>query len=546
MAKKTYTIYLAKPNLADFADLLSEGAREKLAARSTRVVEAPEFGDGSRLYVFIGEDSTPPWLRDLRQNFEIPGRIETRSSCALLIFRVSDRLFASSFAHGWMYLNEDNLEGDFGIRAAINAVDDGKLKRLDRANLGDAMRAVSHSPFQREFKSFGLDDALDLVRKIGGSTRMEATADSMTGSRGLRVSGDLTIEDLPELADEALEYYGSDAYTHTSFKVLDVVTPVTDRILIAALDESAAQSIRQGHDDFELGLPVHYEDDGAAYRFLGPGLRRRYPDLLLRNYCAAMGDRLAQLDTQTLRDHKIAAVYDDGRPEQRWSIRSALVGSATLNDARYAVNEGEWYRVDEPFRLSIEASFLDVIQDWEIQPVPLRKIYDQHGNGNYQSEASYNAERAVALGYLLLDLSSVEIPGIQRSGFEPCDILDIEGKRFIHVKKNSRRSNVLSHFFKQGGNSAQQFKRFPAAWTALYDLVLDRNGEHLANRLREVNENDDRKWTIEFWMADAPRANGNFNIPFFSKISLRDEALNLAAMSYNVVVRFIGLEPEAI
>jgi uncharacterized protein (TIGR04141 family) len=59
-----------------------------------------------------------------------------------------------------MYLDEDNIEGDFGLRVAINALDDKKLKRLERANLGDALRGVALSPFQREFTSFGQDDAL--------------------------------------------------------------------------------------------------------------------------------------------------------------------------------------------------------------------------------------------------------------------------------------------------------------------------------------------------------------------------------------------------
>jgi uncharacterized protein (TIGR04141 family) len=53
-------------------------------------------------------------------------------------------------------------------------------------------------------------------------------------------------------------------------------------------------------------------------------------------------------------------------------------------------------------------------------------------------------------------------------------------------------------------------------------------------------------WTVEFWIADAPRIAGGFNIPFFSKISLRDETSHLAAMGYGVAIRFIGLEPDDI
>jgi uncharacterized protein (TIGR04141 family) len=51
---------------------------------------------------------------------------------------------------------------------------------------------------------------------------------------------------------------------------------------------------------------------------------------------------------------------------------------------------------------------------------------------------------------------------------------------------------------------------------------------------------------VEFVIADSPRADGDFNIPFFSKISLRDESNILKAMGFDVAIRFIRLEPEDI
>ena len=538
---------MAKPDVEQFQDFLSEHAQRRLELPTTRMIEAGEFGEGAQLYVFVGDDSPPRWLIELRREFEIVGRIETRSSCGVLMFRAAGRMFAATFAHGWMYLNDDNLEADFGLRAAINALDDSKLKRLERTNLGDALRGVDLSPFQRDFSSFGLDDALDLVRKISGGTRDDASADTLTGARSLKVSGDFSVSDLPEIATEALGFFESEYYKETSFQIIDVVTPITDRRLISSLDEIAVDRIRDLRADFELGLPANHEDEGVAYKFQGPGLRHRYPDLLLRNYTAVLGDRLGQIDVQTLRQHKVVAVYEDNaRPDEKWSIRSALVGSIAHNEGRYAINAGEWYRVDDAFKEAIERSFQNLIEDWDERPNPLRKVYDADGNGRYQSEASYNEENAEANGYILLDQTSIQVPGVQRSGFEPCDLLDIEGKRFIHVKKSSRRSSILNHFFKQGSSSAQRFSRFPAAWEQLKGLVVAAGGGEAAQRLTEAIDNRERMWTVEFWIADTPRANGRFNIPFFSKISLRDEVINLSAMQYRVALRFIGLEPENI
>lgn len=544
MAQKTLTLYLGKDDLAEFHQAFTEEAQAKLGLQSTRIVDAPNFGDGAKLYVFVGQDHPPRWLGELRQHFQIDGQITTSSAAAVLLFWSAGRLFASPFAHGWMYLDEHRFEGDFGIRAAINALDDTKLKRLERANLGDALRAVALSPFQRGLTSFGLDDALDLIRKISGRTRDDANANSMTGSRSLRVTGEFGIADLPELAADALDYFSSDDYQQTQFAILDSVMPVADRELCEELDDLAAAAIRDGEERFELGLPVGFDDQAVSYRFKGPGLRGGHPDLLLRHYTQAMGERLPELTAEILRSHRIVAEFEnEAKPNAHWAVRSALVGSLIYDNERFAINEGEWYRIEQAFKESIENTFADLVEQWAIPPEPLRKIYDEDGNGKYEAEADFNARFADANGFVLLDRALIQVPGVDRSEFETCDVLDIAAKRFLHIKKSSRRSSVLSHFFKQGANSARHFSMFANAWIRLRELVEGRAGAAAAAHLDAVR-NDDRPWKVEFIIADTPRADGAFNIPFFSKVSLRDEVRMLRAMQYDAGIKFIGLQPD--
>jgi uncharacterized protein (TIGR04141 family) len=545
VAAKTLTIHLAKEGAEEFDDLLSEEARRRLDHPSTRVVNSDEFGDGARLYVFVGAFHSPKWLTALGRHFEFDGRVETTSAAAVLVFRSAQRVFASTFAHGWMYLDDRRFEGDFGLRVAINALDDAKLKRLERANLGGALRGVASSPFQRELTSFGLDDALDLIRKISGRTREEAAADAMTGSRSLRVTGEFGLGDLPDLAADDLTFYSSRRYRDTAFRIIDSVMPIADRNLAETLDDLAAASVAAAGEDFELGLPIGFDDQAVSFKFNGPRQRGAFPDLLMRNYVEAMGQQLAQVTSEILKNHKIEARFEEeGRPSIKWSLKSALVGSITHDGERYATNEGEWYRVEEAFKDSIESCFLEAVLGWEVQPSPLRKIYDGRGNGHYQPEAEYNATFAAENRFVLLDTQLVQIPGVERSGFEPCDILDIQGKRFIHVKKSSRRSSVLSHFFKQGANSARQFSVFESAWTELHALVRQVAGEDAAVALDVARADQSRPWSVEFLIADTPRQNGQFNIPFFSKVSLRDELRTLRAMKYRAAIRFIELQPE--
>ncbi len=543
MAKKTLTLFLGKQDVDDFEELLTDEARGRAHSPSTRVVEAPHFGDGARLYVFVAGQFTPRWLTDLRVHFDVPGQITTSSAAALLLFRSSGRIFATPFAHGWMYLDEHRFEGDFGLRAAINALDDSKLRRLERANLGDALRAVAQSPFQRGLTSFGLDDALDLIRKISGRTRDDANADSVTGSRSLKLTGEFGLGDLPEIAAGALEYYESVAYQNTQFAILDSVMPIADRQLSDTLDDLAAASIRDGQEHFELGLPIGFADEAVSYKFIGPRRRGTHPDLLLRHYVGALGDRLPELTTQNLKDHRIAAKFDDDhRPDAKWSIRSALVGSVVHNNERYAANEGEWYRIERGFKDAIEAGFNELIENWDEPPEPLRKIYTENKN-YYEAEADYNARFADTHGYVLLDRALIQIPDVDRSGFESCDILDINGKRFIHLKKSSRRSSVLSHFFKQGANSARHFSMFADSWVRLRELIVAQRGVEAGEQF-DLARADQRRWKVEFVIADSPRVNGQFNIPFFSKVSLRDEIRNIRAMQYHAGLRFIQLQPD--
>ena len=542
MPKKTLTLYMAKPDVDAFDGVLSENGKSRLQQPTTQTVDAPEFADGARLFVFVSPQHPIGWVKELRHHFAVDANITASSACAVLVFKVADRHFVATFAHGWMLLDEDNIEGDFGLRVALNTLNDKKLKRLERANLGDALRGISQSPFQRDFTSFGMDDALDLVRKISGTAREDAEADALTGAKSLKLTGEFSVPDLPELAAEALVAFASRAYQDTSFKVIDFVTPVLDQRRIKELDDAACESIKADRGEFELGLPATGEQECVGYKFVGARLRGIYPDLLMANYIAALGDQLDNIEPKTLRDDKIASIGDDPTKAQKWSIRTALVGSIVYEEGRYAINEGEWYRIDEAFKLSIEERFRDLHTVWRERPIPLRKIYDTQGNGTYESEASYNAALARELGLCLLDTKLVDIPGIERSQFEVCDLLDIVGKRFIHVKKNSRRSSVLSHFFKQGSNAAQQLSKFPAVWSELERVVKRECGAAAVEELRVAREDEARPWTVEFLIADTPRQNGEFNIPFFSKISLRDEAVSLAAMGYQVVLKFIGLE----
>lgn len=73
----------------------------------------------------------------------------------------------------------------------------------------------------------------------------------------------------------------------------------------------------------------------------------------------------------------------------------------------------------------------------------------------------------------------------------------------------------------------------------MIEKVRDLTDDATADKLN-VNFGDTLAgWTVEFHIVDAPRADGTHKIPFFSRITLRDEARTLKAMELKVELKFI-------
>jgi uncharacterized protein (TIGR04141 family) len=102
MPNRTLTLHLAKPDVADFDQILSDSASDRLRQATGLTFEFPDFAEGAKLFIFSSLSKAPPWLDDLRRALAFEATVTTRSACAVLVFRLDDRMFASTFGHGGM------------------------------------------------------------------------------------------------------------------------------------------------------------------------------------------------------------------------------------------------------------------------------------------------------------------------------------------------------------------------------------------------------------------------------------------------------------
>ncbi len=538
---KSYSLYLVKADIEDFEAVFTESAKDKIKAGDAVLSDSNELGDKATVYIFPSPPKPPSWLADISRVFSGTPALTNKSSCAVVVFRHVDRIFVTAFAHGWQYLDDTKIETDFGLKVAINSLDDSKVKRVDSSHLGEAIKGVSQSAFQRDLQAFGVDEALDLVRRISGRIEDDDFANSISGATGLKITREMEFTDLPETAEEALTRSQSTSYQNTGFYIIDKVRPILDKLVLTTLDQRAVDIIKGNGDNFELSMPGWSEDDVVYFGLYGPGLKGRFPDLLMSNYQDALGDKLADINVEALRKHGVVAEFNnDIGAKKRWSVKKALVGSVVLDGGLYAINEGEWYRLDEQFKADVDAEFETLKEAWPNPPLMIvKKVLDSKKTG-FESELSYNERCAKEYGQVLLDQKILTVPATPYGKFEACDLLDIKKKRLIHVKKSSRQSSVLSHFFKQGSNSARILKTIPEARQALIDKVQELTDVATANALEVAMGETMKDWKVEFHIVDAPRKDGTFTIPFFSRITLRDESRTLKGMAYEVALRFVS------
>ena len=137
---------------------------------------------------------------------------------------------------------------------------------LRRSVSAVAIRDFAQAAGQRDLRTFGFDDALDLIRKVSGYASDDNFADVVTGSRSLRFTKKIQLSEVPQAALTAVGLFQSVAYKKTAFKIIDFLSPVSDRSVQDRLDAKLVEAIKDGSDEFEIAIPEIMSDDVGTFR----------------------------------------------------------------------------------------------------------------------------------------------------------------------------------------------------------------------------------------------------------------------------------------
>lgn len=466
--KKTvkYSIHLARSEVKTFEAFLTENA----AASAKRINPRPGFPLEAKLFYSSKPPEPPSWAKLLDNYLAINGAIKSSSVSAVLMFKHKGRIFACAYGFGHALLDADKRENEFGLLIAANALSDENVKLVEKANLGSVIRDATQAAGLTKLAEFNVDRALSLIRKLSGTSSKVGTA--LSGSASITLTSDHEPSELAKLAETLLQLFEDDAYQKTGFGIIDKIKPVRSVLLIAKLDSALVVDLNTPAPSFELGLPEIATEPMGRISLTGTGLQTNFADLTLSTALSVMGPPKGVDD---LHKHKVRIHSIDERyVVKEWSIYRGLVGSLDVNDDRYALNEGTWYKIDDLLIKSANTAFDETSKGldktFNAWPVKIVKQKGKKEKSHYQREYDYNKEAADNNDDLyLFDTDLFQIPGTPGPGVEICDLVNLKDRRIIHVKRSGRRSSVISHFLNQGAHSARLLKTYPRIKNELFN-----------------------------------------------------------------------------
>jgi len=533
--------YWLKPPTGDWAEPLDAF----LDAEHEGQVEAvgPIEGVGYRAKVFLSQSPPiePPWGAFLRDGFG--ERIHTpagSSSAALLVMQIGQgrakqyMAFVFGFA-GRHLLRSGSWQRGYGLRTALNLIypraaqksDPGRLIGVDAKTRGrHIIRSRRQASRATTFEEFEVDRFRDVVGEaVGRPADREAWGTRVSGGDAIYLNPAVTFNDLPALCRRLVKSQAQTDY-RDQFDWLDDLQPVADRDRLASLEASVVAYLSVGNVDRLDLCPPEIVDwtqvDGFRFHYERKG--NLHPDLRLEDYLRGLDARVRQqLSAEFLKKRQVVAVDRDGRPIHKWPVWRCLVGELETDQGTVVLDEGDFFDVSRSYLHELN-EYIEHIE----QPAVRLPAADAATR-----ESEYNAHVAATVaGCLLMDMRTVASPG-RATPVEICDLLT-EDREFVHIKRHLGSSD-LSHLFAQGAVSA----------SLLHD---DRTTRDLIRReVIEASDNDDRFNFIDaegvrpsdFVVVYGAIANWrgrslSSTLPFFSKVNLRNIAIELRRRGYEV------------
>ncbi|MDH7943468.1 TIGR04141 family sporadically distributed protein [Pseudohongiella sp. SYSU M77423] len=520
--KEKLSIYLVKTSLAD------EISKFINVEISKPPINIELIDVEATLYVKKEPPKSPPtWTKLFTEHQELPEDIfgSRKSVGAALVIKLSSKCFVLTFGTGFHMVRNEAIERDFGLRVTLNSVNPDKLRSLDKASYDhNPLNSRTQSSIDLGVFDLDVDSEMDMLYAVTGASKVPIFGSHVTGRDALSLSLEISMDGLKEVLLEAISRY--EASLPKEFEWVDNIQRIKDKELTEVLDLELDEILAEKNfGNMWLGEPeiVDWESQ-IGYSFDLYAQTPRHVVLRLEDLIKYLEDKGITFTSENLKSQIININDNEFNSIKKWSAYRCLYAEVNFDKEKFILRNGLWYRVNTNFANSVD-DYLQSLDAYDFE----FPVYAHEREENYNisvSDSNGNIE--------LMDKEFVKIGG-PYDKLEFCDLIK-DSIEFVHVKYY-RNSSTLSHLFSQGVVASEAFIGDAAFRHRLNEKLP------VASKLKDANSRPDpSKYKVVYAIA-TNRSIPN-ELPFFSKVTLKNALKRLKTLNFNVSLSAINVDPS--
>ena len=439
-------------------------------------------------------------------------------SISALCFReVEGRLFALSFGYGRYLLRDYVYEKNFGLRTALNLIDEDAIKKMSVKNFSGIPKDASiQSSKYGNTTFFDIDKITNLLKDISGKVDKKHLNESLfyegsviSGADSLSVSIPKDIETVDGTLSYFYKIFQGEDYKEKGFWWVGNIESV-GKDIAEVLDKELVKKVKEGDtENIWASVPemVDWSDvSGFKYQNVSDDIR---DDIDFRLFLE--NEKVKEMGVGLLRKKNFHLLDSNGTKKMTWSVYKCLNAEIDFENKKYILNDGEWFNVDKDFVEAINKKVSGVEK--------YQKDLQEYIYPDKKRESDYNEKLALEVGGKKLDGVLISHGG-GNSKLELCDVLTRDA--LIHTKIYSG-SGVLSHLFNQGYVSAE---------TLMEDATFRKKVNEKMNNDWKVVDEPQSVYSVVFVILT--HKDGELRLPFFARVALVDANKKIQRMGYGV------------
>lgn len=517
--KHRLNVFLIKQEYQAYTDFISSDAGRSIEIPLTQEITG-------RLFYSGGFPAPPTWAAIFAGIPEFDrANIVNQHSKALLVFKNNDRWFCFAFGYSRHLINQGTFERNFGLIVALNLSDPSALKSIDKTNISlNSLQSREQASKEIEIESFGFNNDIDILKSITARVQKENVDDEdqvLSGRDSVSISSRIELSTFPEIANKLYEAYNKRDYLER-YPWFDKIIHERDNAVIAQLDALLLDKVKEeSASKVWLAIPeiVDWENtDGFTYKkYRSTNDVTRPGPVVLKDIDLDGWKNTIDKEKLTIEDLKrkhIFLIDKDNRTTSSISVYRCMNAEISLGTKTYILNDADWYNINTDFETEIN-QFYNAIEESTLVLPP----YENMTEPVYLKHVV-----SIVSSLFLMDRKLIKIGG----GYSTVEFCDLYSsiQQIVHVK-NYAGSSVLSHLFNQAFVSAQCF----ISSGDFREQVNQKLGPGF-KLTGHPNKPDSSKF--EVCIAIMSKEVGALDLPFFSKVSLKNTVNSISNLGYKV------------